>query len=137
VPADSPSKLLSRHSALTPFDNSFNDKSVIGKLNYLKKGSRSDIAYSTHQCAQFTQGPKVEHAQALRWLGRYSTLKPPGTKVQHYDLAMTQTWKYMSTPILQVTSNWDSNETWYQDTAQSRHWYINSYAGCPIIWKSQ
>ena len=33
--------------------------------------------------------------------------------------------------------NWDKNETWDRDTARSRHGYIMSYHGCPIIWKSQ
>ena len=37
------------------------DRSVIGMLNYLDKGSRSDIAYATHQCARFVDNPKVEH----------------------------------------------------------------------------
>jgi hypothetical protein len=70
VPALS-STLLSCHTASEPFDNSFNYKSVIGKLNYLEKGSRSDITYITHRCARFTQDPKMEHAKVIRWLGRY------------------------------------------------------------------
>jgi hypothetical protein len=70
TPATS-SKLLSRHSDSEPFDNSFNNRSVIGKLNYLEKSSRSDIAYIVHQLAQFSSDPKKkEHGQALRWLGR-------------------------------------------------------------------
>ena len=36
------SKLLTRHSDSQSFDNSFNYRSVIGKLNYLKKATRSD-----------------------------------------------------------------------------------------------
>ena len=38
------SKLLSRHTKSVDFDGSFNYRSVIGKLNYLEKGSQSDIA---------------------------------------------------------------------------------------------
>ena len=33
--------------------------------------------------------------------------------------------------------NWDKDEAWDRDTARSRHGYIVSYHGCPIIWKSQ
>jgi hypothetical protein len=33
--------------------------------------------------------------------------------------------------------NWDSKETWDVDTARSRHGYIISCAGCPVMWKSQ
>jgi hypothetical protein len=52
TPATS-SKLLLRHSDSEPFDNSFNYRSVIGKLNYLEKSSRSDIAYIVHRLARF------------------------------------------------------------------------------------
>jgi ATP-binding cassette subfamily B (MDR/TAP) protein 1 len=65
------SKLLTRHSESEPFDNSFNYRSLIGKLNYLEKATRSDIAYAVHQCARFVSDPKKEHEDAVRWLGRY------------------------------------------------------------------
>jgi hypothetical protein len=70
IPALS-SKILSRHSESEDFNNWFNYRSVIGKLNYLEKSTRSDISYITHQCARFTSNPKVKHAQALKYLGRY------------------------------------------------------------------
>ena len=81
------SKLLSRHSDSPSFDNSFNYRSVIGKLNYLEKASRPDISYAVHQCARFAADP--EEAATDR------------------------------------------------DTARSRHGYIISYGGCPLLWKSQ
>jgi hypothetical protein len=132
VPASS-SKILSRHTDSPDFDNSFNYKSVIGKLNYLEKGSRSDIAYITHQCARFSQNPKMEHAQALRWLGRYlRATRHKGTILRPcYDKDMEI---YVDADF---AGNWDANETWDRDTARSRHGYIISYAGCPVIWKSQ
>ena len=74
----SSTKRLLRHKDSPSFDNSFNYRSVIGMLNYLDAGSRSDIAYATHQCARFTTDPKIQHGEALRWLGIY--LK--GTKTQ-------------------------------------------------------
>ncbi len=45
------STILSRHSDSEAFDNLFHYKSVIGKLNYLEKSTRSGISYITHQCA--------------------------------------------------------------------------------------
>ena len=33
-------------------------RSVVGKLNFLEKGSRLDIAYAVHQSAQFSEDPK-------------------------------------------------------------------------------
>ena len=49
TPKDTPaasSGILSRGTKSTPFDQSFHYRSVIGMLNYLDAGSRSDVAYS-------------------------------------------------------------------------------------------
>ena len=131
IPAAS-SRILKRHSDSTDFDNSFNYRSVIGKLNYLEKGSRSDIAYITHQCARFSTCAKKEHAEAIRWLGRYlkgtrdkgTILKPDKSKglEVHVDA--------------DFAGNWDPKGTGDPGTARSRHGYIIMYAGCPILWKS-
>ena len=43
------SKLLSRHSNSMDFDNHFNYRSVIGKLNFLEKSMRPDIVYISVQ----------------------------------------------------------------------------------------
>ena len=47
-------KILLRGDDKKDFDKSFQYRSIIGKLNHLEKGSRSDILYITHQCARFT-----------------------------------------------------------------------------------
>jgi hypothetical protein len=65
------SKLLARHLESPKFDDSFNYRSVIGKLNYLEKATRSDISYAVHQCARFVSDPRKEHGDAVRWLGPY------------------------------------------------------------------
>ena len=52
------SKLLKRDEQGTNFDKSFHYRSIIGKLNYLERGTRSDISYITHQCARFAESPK-------------------------------------------------------------------------------
>jgi hypothetical protein len=119
------SKLLSRHSASEAFDGPFNySRSVIGKLNYLEKSTRSNIAYSiTHQCAWFTTDPKQEHAQALRWLGQY--LKETHTMG---TILRPVTGKDMEVYIdADFSGNWDQKETWDVDTTRSRHSCIISY----------
>jgi hypothetical protein len=128
------SKLLSRHSNSEPFDGSFNYKSVIGKLNYLDKASRSDISYATHQCARFAADPKMEHGKAVRWLGRYlKATRDKGTiyrPVKGRDLEV-----YVDADF---AGNWDPAEAATdRDTARSRYGYFITYAGCPILWKSQ
>ena len=133
IPAAS-SRLLSRHSESEPFDGSFNYRSVIGKLNYLERGSRSDISYIVHQCARFTANPKVEHGKAIKWLGRYlRATRDKGTIIRPDSKREFEV--YVDADF---AGNWDANEASNDaDTARSRHGYIIMYAGCPITWKSQ
>ena len=70
TPAKS-SAILWRHRSLASHTPEFNYRTVIGKLNYLERGSRSDISYATHQCARFCSDPKHPHVEAVRWLVRY------------------------------------------------------------------
>jgi hypothetical protein len=137
VPKETPassSKLLARHLDSEQFDKSFDYRSVIGKLNYLEKATRSDISYITHQCARFAANPRVEHGRAVRWLGRYLyATKDKGTilkPVSEKDLEVFVDADF--------SGNWDPKDAdWDTDTARSRHGYIITYAGCPIVWKSQ
>jgi hypothetical protein len=128
------SKLLTRHSESPAFDGSFDYRSVIGKLNYLEKATRSDISFAVHQCARLVSDPKKEHGEAVRWLGRYlkgsrdkgTILNPiPGKDLEVFVDAS-------------FCGDWDAKEAARdRDTARSRHDYIIRYAGCPLLWKSQ
>ena len=132
IPATS-SKLLSRHSESKDFDNSFNYRSAIGKLNYLERGTRGDISYIVHQCARFSTCPKEEHTKAIKWLGRY--LK--GTRDKKLILSPKRGQGLAIYVDADFAGNWDPKETQDRDTARPRHRYVAMYAGCPIIWKSQ
>ena len=133
IPAAS-SKLLARHSKSPSFDDSFNYRSVIGKLNYLEKATRSDISYAVHQCARFVSDPKIEHGEAVRWLGRYlKGTRSMGTIMR--PLANKELEVYVDASFC---GDWDPVEAAHdRDTARSRHGYIINYAGCPLLWKSQ
>jgi Reverse transcriptase (RNA-dependent DNA polymerase) len=65
------SKLLTAHPRSAAFDGQFDYHSVVGKLLYLEKCTRPDLAYTVHQCASFAANPKYENGQAVKWLGRY------------------------------------------------------------------
>ena len=127
------SRTLSRHPTSPKFDGSFHYRSVIGKLNYLEKCTRPDISYAAHQCARFTEDPKLEHGKAVRWLGRY--LKGTRDKgiifrpIKDKDLEV-----YVDADFV---GNWTKEEANDRDNARSRHGYIIQYNGCPILWKSQ
>ena len=127
------SKILKRHQDSEAFDESFHYRSIVGKLNYLEKGTRPDISYSAHQCARFVENPKVEHGKAIRQIVRYLI----GTK----DKGMI--FKPDLTKGLEVyvdsdfAGNWDKKDSLNKDTARSRHGYYISYNGVPLLWKSQ
>jgi len=132
IPAKS-SAILSRHTQSQPHDQSFNYRSIIGKLGYLEKGSRPEIAYIVHQCARFSTSPKIEHTKAIRWLGRYLRSTKDKGMILHPDKS-----KGLELFVdADFAGNWDPENTADIDTARSRHGYVIKYANCPIIWKSQ
>jgi hypothetical protein len=127
------SKVLSRHLDSEVFDNHFNYRRVIGKLLYLEKGSRPELAYAVHQCARFSADPRKEHGEAVKWIGRY--LK--GTRDKGLILKLNDS-------SLEVFVDANFSGDWNQstaendpDTARSRYAFYVFYAGCPIIWASR
>lgn len=106
---------------------------MVGKMNYLEKSSRPDIAYAVHQCARFAADPKVEHTQAIKLIGRY--------------LLGTQDKGIICTPVdesLHLYADADFAGNWVKDvaqtsidTARSRTGYVLMHAGCPVIWASK
>jgi len=132
TPAKS-SQILTAGLDTKRFDESFNYRSIIGKLNYLERGTRSDISYIVHQCARFTANPKEQHAQAIRWLGRYlKATKNKGLRIKPQRGRLLEV--YVDADF---AGNFDKGESHLRDTARSRHGYIIMYEGVPITWKSQ
>jgi len=99
----------------------------------LEKSTRPDIAYAVHQCARFSVEPKVEHANALKWLGRYLfgtrdkglILRPSSDTLDVYVDA-------------DFAGNWNFEDAMSDvDTARSRYGYVVMYKGCPVTWASK
>ena len=44
---------------------------MVGKLNYLDKGTRPDISYAAHQCVRHSQDPKKSHGEAMSHIADY------------------------------------------------------------------
>ena len=127
------SRILSFHKESEPFDGSFHYRSIIGKLNFLEKSTRPDIAFITHQCARYTTDPRKEHGAAIRWLARY--LK--GTRDKGLILSPQRDRDLEVYVDADFAGSWDPKAAHIRDTARSRHNYVIFYAGCPLIWKSQ
>jgi Reverse transcriptase (RNA-dependent DNA polymerase) len=116
-----------------PYADNWHYRSIIGKLNFLEKSTRPDIAYAVHQCARFCLEPKESHAAAVKRIGKYllSTkdkgmiLNPTHHSFDCYvDADFVGNWN-------RVTADVDPG------TAKSRTAFIISYAGCPVTWASK
>ena len=107
---------------------------MIGKLNFLKKGTRPDIAYATHQCARFSIDTKKSHGDAVEYLCKYLV----GTRDKGIilDPDAEQSLKvYVDADFCgsyqRITAMDDIS------TAKSRTGYIVQYCNCPIVWVSK
>jgi Reverse transcriptase (RNA-dependent DNA polymerase) len=108
-------------------------RSVIGKLNYLEKCTRPDLAYAVHQCARFAANPKEEHSKAVKMIGRYLL----GTADKGMICTPTKE-SFHAYCDADFAGNWN-NEIAEQDssTARSRSGYVIMYGGCPLVWASR
>jgi hypothetical protein len=57
-----------------PHQDSWNYRSMIGKLNYLAQNTPPDISYAVHQCARFCTRPTTLHELAVKRIARYLLL---------------------------------------------------------------
>ena len=126
------SHILYKHPDSASFDGQFDYRSIIGKMLYLEKSTRPDIAYAVHQCARFASDSKEEHGKAVKWLGRYlletrdkGMILKPGK--QSFDV-------YVDADFC---GNWKSDEADDPSTARSRSGYVIMYANIPISWASK
>ena len=128
VPAKS-SQILQRYKDSKPHDRSWHYRSLIGKLNYLEKSTRPDIAYAVHQCARFSSDPKIDHARAVEHLVKYLE----GTKEKGIIMQPKEG------PVLEVyadadfSGNWNKNTAEFDSsTAKSRSGFVIYFAKVPI-----
>jgi hypothetical protein len=133
VPA-APSKILRRDEAAPAFTCPFHYRKVIGKLNYLEKSTRPDIAYAAHQCARFCIDPKESHVQAVIHLAKYLQSTRDEGILLNPDLDKS----------FEVYADADFAGNWYSktadedpSTAKSRTGYVIMYGGCPLLWGSK
>ena len=117
-----------------PMTNEFNYRSVIGKLNFLEKSTRPDIAYAVHQCARFSSDPKQSHADAVKHIGRYLKGTPhKGLTIRPDTQQSFQCWVDAD-----FAGNWKPEGAQHDPmTAKSCSGWIIQYAGCPIMWSSK
>jgi len=116
-----------------PFTYPWEYRSVIGKLNFLEKSTRGDLAYSVHQCARFMTSPKKSHGEAVKRIGRYLL----GTRGKGVVLRPDKTKSFECYVDADYCGNWNPLVTDDPSTAKSRTGYVITYLGCPIVWASR
>lgn len=116
-----------------PMNEKWHYRSVIGKLNFIEKSTRPDIAYAVHQCARFSNDPKASHAAAVKHIVKYlMTTKDQGIYLRP-DKQAFDCWVDAD-----FVGNWNRvNADVDPSTAKSRTGYIINYAGCPVTWASK
>ena len=114
-------------------DESWDYRSVIGKLNYLEKSTRPDIAFAVHQCARYSSDPKQSHSTAVRYIVRYLMI----TRDKGLILKPSQ-HSFVCYVDADFQGGWDASIAMTDSTtAKSRSAYIIMYGGCPIVWASK
>lgn len=111
----------------------FHYASVVGMLLYLSNNTRLDITFAVSQVSRFTAAPKKSHASAVKTIARYLArtaengivVKPDGS----YNL---RTWVDADFSGLHGQEP-QANPA----SAKSRYGYIITFAGVPLLWKSQ
>ena len=129
------SKILHRNEQEKKYnDKPFHYRSMIGKLNFLDKGSRPELSYAVHQCARFSSDPRQTHADAIQHICRY--LK--GTRDKGIIMKPDPKQSFKVHVDADFVGNYNKN-TSIEDisTSKSRTGYVISYAGCPLIWSSK
>jgi hypothetical protein len=108
-------------------------RQVIGKLLYLEKSTRPDIACSAHQCARFYAVPKNSHAQAVKRICRYLLRTRDKGLILDPKEDSFDCWvdAYHASEWSSKGAETDPN------TARSRMGYTICYAGCPMLWASK
>ena len=126
------SRVLGKCEDSEPHDGHFDYRSVIGKLLYLEKSTRPDLAYAVHQCARFAANPRQDHAKAVKWIGRYLLHTRDKGMILHPTVQSFDC--YVDADF---SGNWNPKEWDDPKNARSRSGYVIMYAGCPIVWASK
>jgi hypothetical protein len=128
------STILRRDLDGEPFDEKWDYRSVIGKLNFLEKSTRPEIAYAVHQCARFASNPRKSHANAVKYLCRYLA----ATKDKGLIFRADSSKSFEVHVDCDFAGNWVKEDAMNDpSTAKSRTGYVISYGGCPVIWASK
>ena len=111
----------------------FHYRSVIGQLNYLAATTRPEIQFAVHQCAKFSNNPKMIHKKAVKRIIQY--LKRTKDKGLILQVDKSKGIKYFIDADF-AGSYLKNKETNPRDCL-SRTGFVIWFTGCPIVWSSK
>jgi hypothetical protein len=116
-----------------PRKESWNYRSIIGKLNFLAQNTRPDISFAVHQCARFCTKPSAIHELAVRRITRYLL----ATKDRGLLLRPTKDFTLDMYVDADFAGMYHREHSVFCDNVLSHTGYIITYCGCPIHWASK
>jgi hypothetical protein len=111
----------------------WNYRSVIGKLNYIANNTRPDISMAVHQCARFSSKPKALHELAVKRIIRYLY----ATKDKGITFRPSNDFSLNMYVDADFAGMWHKEHAHLRDSVLSRSGFVILFAGCPITWGSK
>jgi hypothetical protein len=111
----------------------WNYRSIIGKLNYIANSTRPDISMAVHQCAKYCSNPKAIHELAVKRIVRYLL----ATKDKGLILKPTTTLTLDMFVDADFAGMWHKEFADLRDNVLSRTGFVITFCGCPISWCSK
>ncbi len=113
--------------------DSWNYRSVIGKLNYIANNTRPDISMAVHQCARYCTNPKALHELAVKRIVRYLL----ATKDKGLILNPTSELSLDMFVDADFAGRWHKEYAELWDSVLSRTGYVITFCSCPVTWCSK
>ena len=130
TPAD---QILHRDTGGPPRRETWNYRSVIGKLNFLAQNTRPDISMAVHNCARFCTNPTQLHETAVKRIGRYLLL----TRDKGLILSPQADYRLNMYVDADFAGAWHKEFAHLRESVLSRTGFLVTYCGCPVTWCSK
>jgi histone deacetylase 1/2 len=108
-------------------------RQIIGMLGYLQGSTRPDISMAVHQCARFSNDPKLSHERAVKRVCKYIQ----GTKDRGILFKPNESKGIEVYVDADFAGSWNKADADSPDNVLSRTGFIIYYAGCPVTWASK
>ena len=113
--------------------STWENRSIIGPINYISGSPRPDITYTTHSTAMFSANTKASHDKGVKRIINY--LK--GTKENGLIMYPKNDKGLECFVDADFAGGWSTNESDDPASVYSCTEYIIKYSNCLILWASK